>query len=158
MKTPINRLFAILALTLLTLTACNFTFGVSDDAPADTPEPTLPAETPASDFYVRITEPVPAGDEPVAISTQSVTVRGVQFGSFENNVIVEVHSSDSTVLAQTATTASGEMGTEGTWEVTLDINATPGTTGSIYAYFTSARDGSVVAEDRVPVQFVENAN
>ena len=140
------------------LTACNFTF--DDEASfTSSPEISTPGSTPnATDTldmpFVRIDSPAPTGDGSLPIvEVDSFTVSGEQFGSFENNVVVEVHSADGMVLDQTAVTATGDMGTIGTWQTTLSPDATPGSTGVIYAYFTSARDGSVVAEDQIAVAF-----
>lgn len=157
---------AKIALTffLLTLfvTGCNLTREDVTAVPSDTPvpptsaptatpppAPTTPGQTP----FITITEPAPSPDgQPVEVNELGFTVTGEQFGSFENNVIVQALDIEGNVLAEVVTTATGgSMGELTFWEVFIEPGATADNEGSIRAYFTSPQDGSVVAEAILPV-------
>ncbi len=157
---PTHLLPFILAALALALAGCNLSFGgVETETPGtggDLPDPTLaPVSTPGDatgDFFVRITEPTEGpGGEPAVVDPAAITVYGEQRGSFENNVVVQALDAEGNVLEQVATTAIGELGEVGIWEVTLSPMAPATTEGEIVAFFESAQDGSVLAEDRVAV-------
>ena len=75
-------------------------------------------------------------------------VRGTAAGVFENNVIVEVYANDGTRIAQRPTTANAA----GEWRISLFPGPMDGP-GVIRAVSLSPADGSVMAEDEVPVTF-----
>lgn len=162
MLRPTRPLPIILAALVLALAGCNLSFGgVETETPGtggDLPDPTLaPITTPAGptgDFFVTITEPTEGpGGEPAVVDPAGITVYGEQRGSFENNVVVQALDAEGNVLEQVATTAIGELGEVGIWEVTLSPMAPASTEGQIVAFFESAQDGSVLAEDRVRVVY-----
>lgn len=149
-------LIVVAALAAL-LTACNMTVG---DSPTATPAlnnnnaaPTLGAESTASgEAFITITSPSAAADgSPAVVDPAGFTVIGAQQGSFENNVVVQALDAQGNVLGQAVATAAGEPGQVGTWETTLSAQTTAGTPGQIHAFFTSAQDGSVVAETSLDV-------
>ncbi|HML23929.1 MAG TPA: Gmad2 immunoglobulin-like domain-containing protein [Aggregatilinea sp.] len=148
-------LIVVAALAAL-LTACNMTVG---DSPTATPAlnndaaPTLGAESTASgEAFITITSPSASADgSPAVVDPAGFTVIGAQQGSFENNVVVQALDAQGNVLGQAVATAAGEPGQVGTWETTLSAQTTAGTPGQIHAFFTSAQDGSVVAETSLDV-------
>lgn len=96
--------------------------------------------------FVRINSPL---NNAIVPNRFPIAVQGTQFGSFESNVVVRAVNSFGTVLTQQAVTADAA----GNWSASLTVNVPDGTLGSIVAFFTSARDGSVVASARVDVSF-----
>lgn len=158
-----QRVF-ILILLVLIMAACNLSR--EDAEPTDTPAPPTPSPTtppaptpetpvltPGQTPFITITEPAPSPDgSPVEVSALGFTVAGQQFGSFENNVIVQALDVEGNVLDEVFTTATGgSMGELTNWEVFIEPGATADNQGSIRAFFTSPRDGSVVAETTLPV-------
>jgi hypothetical protein len=147
--------FVLLALIMA---ACNLSqddatvVGPTSTPEAPTPIPTTPpASTPGQTPFITITEPVPDG-EPVEVNALGFTVAGQQFGSFENNVIVQALDIEGNVLQEVVTTATGGgMGELTSWEVFIEPGASADNEGIIRAFFTSPRDGSVVAEATLPV-------
>lgn len=141
----------LIALTLLLLVGmgCNLT---SQEEPAttepvETPSPAVTPQTP----FVTITTPA---TENAFVGTGGFIVAGQEFGSFEGNVIVHALDEAGNVLAETFTTSTGgDIGTVRNWEVFIEPNAAPNSAGSIRAFFTSARDGSTVAEDSIAVTY-----
>jgi len=108
-----------------------------------------------SETNIEITEPK---DGSMLDLSKPIIVRGVGEGLFEGTVVVEALDEGSNVLAQVPTIIdSPEAGTggKGPWEVELTVETTPGTPGTIRAYSTSPKDGSVMAEANVAVQFGE---
>lgn len=95
---------------------------------------------------VNITNPLPNAVVP---NRFPITVQGTQVGAFEGNVVVRAVNAFGTVLAQQPTTSSGI----GDWNTSLTVNVPDGTLGSIVAFITSPRDGSIVASDSVDVAF-----
>lgn len=114
------------------------------------PEQTQPA------VYIKITDPAQGS---LLDTTWAVTVKGEAGGLFEGNVVVQALDATGNVLAQQPTTIDAPdagTGGAGPWSVDLRIEAEPGTQGQIEAFSTSAKDGSVVAEDSVDVGYGES--
>lgn len=104
---------------------------------------------------IEITEPE---DGEVLDLSKPITVMGIGEGLFEGTVVVEALDESSNLLAQVPTIIdSPEAGTggKGPWEVELVVDTNPGTMGTIWAYSTSPKDGSVMAEAEVAVQYGE---
>lgn len=86
----------------------------------------------------------------------TVELSGYAGGSFENSVVIEVRDENDVPLAQRPLTySSPEVGTPGSWQVTLPVP--PGqpsdSPGRIVAFFGSPRDGGIVALDSIEVRF-----
>ena len=86
----------------------------------------------------------------------TVELSGYAGGSFENSVVIEIRDENDVTLAQRPLTYSApEIGTPGSWQVTLPVP--PGqpadSAGRIVAYFESPRDGGIVALDSIEVRF-----
>lgn len=149
--------FAPILLAALAVLLAGCSLSVGDDATSTPPGgdslPTLGAgSTAPGDIFITITSPsAPADGGPVVVNGAGFTVIGAQRGSFENNVVVQALDAEGNVLAQAVTTAIGDMGQVGTWEVTLSAPVGAGTPGQIHAFFTSAQDGSVAAETNLDV-------
>jgi putative lipoprotein len=106
-----------------------------------------------SESNIEITEPK---DREMLDLSKPITVKGVGEGLFEGTVVVEALDESSNVLAQVATiidSPDAGVGGRGPWEVELIVETTPGTMGTIRAYSTSPKDGSVMAESKVAVQY-----
>ncbi len=106
-----------------------------------------------TDPFVTINDPLPYAilsiDEPLVITGYGARL-------FEGNVVVRLLDDEGGVLAETVTTVNSPnagTGGEGGWQVTLDVNAAAGTRGSVYAFSTSAQDGSIIAAARRYVTF-----
>lgn len=100
---------------------------------------------------ITITYPDPGTVVP---ASGTFLIEGVAQNLFEGNLVVQVLDASGNVLAEQPTTAAGAaLGGAGGWSLNLSINTTAGTSGSVYAYATSPRDGSVVASSRVNVRF-----
>ncbi len=113
-------------------------------------QPTQPA------VFITITEPKQGA---MLDLTWAVTVKGEGGGLFEGNVIVQALDAAGNVLAQQPTiidTPDAGTGGVGPWSVDLRISTEPGTQGQIVAFSTSAKDGSIIAEDRVDVGYGES--
>lgn len=109
-----------------------------------------PEETPIGPF-IEILNPEAGA---VLDVNETLTISGTAGGLFEGNVIVEIRDSAGDMLAVQPTTIQAEdagTGGQGPWEAQLQVAAQPGTEGVVIAYSTSAEDGSVVTEARVPV-------
>lgn len=87
------------------------------------------------------------------IGNLAIAVTGTGTALPENNVVVQVLDANRNVLAETPTTVNAELGGTGDWSVALNYDATPGTSGSIYAFANSPADGSLLAEAEVNVTF-----
>jgi uncharacterized lipoprotein YbaY/heat shock protein HslJ len=87
-------------------------------------------------------------------TSEPVVVKGEGGGVFEGTVVIEAIDDVGNVLALVPVIIdSPEAGTGGSgpWTAEIVIDAPGGTHGRIYAYSTSPKDGSVVAEDTVRV-------
>ncbi len=103
--------------------------------------------------FVTIIDPLPYAILPL---DAPLTITGYGARLFEGTVLVRLLDDQGGVLAEAATTVnSPDAGTggEGEWQITLDVNAAAGTRGSIYAFATSAQDGSVITAARRFVTF-----
>jgi heat shock protein HslJ len=112
-------------------------------------------EAAAAGSEVHIDQPQ---DGAVLDVAEPVTISGTGRGLFENNVVVEALDEGGNVLVRQPTTmTSADVGGPGVWSIDLTIPAEPGSMGTVHAFSTSPKDGSVNAEDSVPVQFGEAA-
>ncbi|MDA1061438.1 MAG: hypothetical protein O2895_00750 [Chloroflexi bacterium] len=94
-----------------------------------------------ADVFVCIDEPKPG-----ASVADSVEVRGLSAGSFEQNVVIELRDAGGNVVARAAATANApDLGLfVGEWATTLAVPANADLAGStLSAYAEDARDGSV---------------
>ncbi len=88
--------------------------------------------------------------------TGSVPVSGYAGGSFENNVVVALRDqNNATLLQQSLTYTAPDVGKPGTWQTTVALppGQPSGSPGRIIVYFTSPRDGQVVALDSIELRF-----
>ncbi len=157
---PRFTLILLAALAAL-LTGCSLSVGetATATAPGDGPAPTLgAASTAEGDLFITITSPsAPADGGPAVVDAAGFTVILAKRVIFENNFVVQALYAAGNVLGQAVTTAIGDMGQVGTWEVTLSVQASAGTPGQIHAFFTSAQDGSVAAETSLDVIYDSTA-
>ena len=128
----------------------------SSAPPASTqvPVPTstsAPTATTAPSAFITISTPT----SQEAVSIRGFTVSGTAGAIFENSIVVEVRDASGNVIErQPVTFPTREVGGTGSWQASFaPANAQPGTSGSVYAYATSARDGSIIAEAQVAVTF-----
>ena len=101
--------------------------------------------------YITISDPLPYAIVPID-TPLIVSGRGGRL--FEGALVVRALDDEGNVLAEAPTivdSPNAGTGGEGDWQVSLGVNVTPGTRGWLYAFATSANDGSVVASARVPV-------
>jgi putative lipoprotein len=120
---------------------------------APPPEPTVPP----IQSYILIDEPVQG--EVVDIG-QAVRISGEGAGLPEGNVVVQVMDRSGNLVAEQATVLQGEnvgTGGKGTWSVELNIEAEPGTAGTISAFSLSPLDDSTIAADQVQVSLGRTA-
>ncbi|MGE0226892.1 MAG: Gmad2 immunoglobulin-like domain-containing protein [Dehalococcoidia bacterium] len=88
--------------------------------------------------------------------TATVPLSGYAGGSFENNVVVALRDeNNATLLQQSLTYTAPDIGKPGAWQATVPLPAGPasGSPGRIVVYFTSPRDGQVVALDSIELRF-----
>lgn len=105
--------------------------------------------------FVTISDPLPYAtlniDEDIAVS-------GRGGGLFEGALVVRAVDSQGNVLDEEPVTINAtETGGEGDWQANLQVKVKPGTRGTIYAFTTSAADGSVVASASTQVIFGDPA-
>ena len=93
-------------------------------------------------------ESVAPGD---AITTP-VKVGGMS-NTFEANVRIRILGADGSVLADTFTTATSGTGTWGTFAVNVPFAKGTHTAGTVVAFQTSPKDGSMVNVVEIPVTF-----
>ncbi len=88
-------------------------------------------------------------------ASQPFTVSGTARALFEGALVVQVLNSGGGVLSEQPVTAGGDVGVGGTgpWSASFTVTVPAGASATIYAYATSARDGSVIASDQVSVTF-----
>jgi len=151
----IAAILALCAVVVCIAAAVAAISGGKEEVAAPTAAP-MPTVAPGQALIV-ITEPdqgqVVEIDQPVRVSGKGV-------GLPEGNVVVEALDWRGNVLAQVPTTMQGrDVGTggQGTWSTELSIEVEPGTAGTIRAYATSPKDGSVIAEDSVDVSLGRTA-
>ena len=121
-------------------------FGAPGPAPEPTPAPTQP---PPVESAIRINIPV----EGETTSHVEVVVVGDGVSLPENGLVVQALDAGGAVLDQSTTTVNAPLGGAGEWRTILRPNVEPGTSGSIYAFSTSPKDGSIVAQVNVNVTF-----
>lgn len=88
--------------------------------------------------------------------TGSVQLSGYAGGSFENNVVVALRDeNNATLLQQSLTYTAPDVGKPGTWQTNVPLPPGPpsNSPGRIIVYFTSPRDGQVVALDSIELRF-----
>jgi heat shock protein HslJ len=103
--------------------------------------------------FITIEEPV-SGD--VLDASRPITVRGTGGSLFEGGLAVEARDGEGNLLAIEPTivqSINAGIGGRGPWSVELILSLEESTPGTIYAFSTSPRDGSVIAEDTVVVTF-----
>jgi hypothetical protein len=78
---------------------------------------------------------------------QSVMIRGYAGGSFENNVVVELHDANGNVpVKEPLTYTAPDVGMPGFWEIRVLVPVgMPLGPARIVVYFASPRDGGIVA-------------
>ncbi|MEI8001447.1 MAG: Gmad2 immunoglobulin-like domain-containing protein [Actinomycetes bacterium] len=81
-----------------------------------------------------------------------VAVAGLN-NTFENTVQVELLDAQRKVVASTAATGSGQMGTWGPFSVNVGFPAGGGATGYVRTFTTSAETGARIDVTEVPVRF-----
>jgi len=104
--------------------------------------------------YIKIQQPTV--DSQLDISAP-IVVTGDAAGLFEGGLVVQALDQNGAVLAQAPATINAPaagVGMAGQWAVNLTVQgAASGSAGQIYAFSTSAVDGSVIAQDRVNVTY-----
>jgi hypothetical protein len=127
-----------------------------DALPEITPEATEAATIePEGDHYITITSPLPNA----AVALSGFTVTGTGKGLFEGALVVQVKDAAGEIIFQQPLTMfSDEVGGKGDWsaDVVLD-QGEAGQAASVYAFSTSAKDGSVRDEAEAPVVFSPQA-
>jgi len=121
----------------------------SDSVEVSMGEPAAPAES-----YVAIEAPA----DGASLDTGSpVVVSGMGAGLFEGNVVVQALDGQGNVLAEQPTVLqSQEAGGEGPWQVELNIQVAPDTSGTIKAFSPSPVEGEGnMGEDSVSVVFTQ---
>jgi hypothetical protein len=105
--------------------------------------------------FITISSPTPGAQLP-----PTFTVSGTGGGLFEGALVVRAENKGGQVLAEKPVTLQGAdvgAGGTGTYSVQLTVNVSPNTAGSIMAFATSPKDGSIVASATVPVTFVPSS-
>jgi hypothetical protein len=97
-------------------------------------------------------------ESPAGVSTlgSTVALSGYAGGSFENSVVIEIRDENDVPIAQQPLTYTApEIGTPGSWQVTLPMppGQPSGAAGRIVAFFGSPRDGGILALDSIEVRF-----
>lgn len=129
------------------------TSNTNNPTPNGTTSVVATATPPDQPFFVTITNPLAGARVPVT----GFKVEGLQRGSFENNVLVQIRNSADQVVSEVSITSVGPLGETGTWQVQLNPDdSLAGQAGKIYAYYTSARDGSEQANYWINVTFTAN--
>jgi heat shock protein HslJ len=104
--------------------------------------------------YIKIQ--VPAAGAQVDTSTP-IVVMGDAAGLFEGGLVVQALDQKGAVIAQAPTSINAPqagMGMAGQWSVSLTLQGvTSGSPGQIYAFSTSAVDGSLIAQDLVNITY-----
>ncbi len=107
------------------------------------------------DAYIDLTEPE---DGAVVGFDQPILVTGMAAGLFEGSLVVQALDQDGGVLDQVPAVIDAPdagMGGEGAWQVQLEVDVQAGSPGSLRAYASSPKDGSLLVEDIVHVTFGE---
>jgi hypothetical protein len=156
--TVVGVVAAVLALcTIVACIAAAITaFSGGEEEPTAPPAVAIPTKAPVptaapGQAWIVITEP---DQGQVVEIDQPIRVQGKGGVLTEGNVVVEALDWQGNVLDRQAATLQGPevaTGGEGDWSVELNIDAEPGTAGTIRAYHPSPLDGSIVAEDSVEV-------
>jgi Immunoglobulin-like domain of bacterial spore germination/Sporulation and spore germination len=134
------------------------------EAPApsvpETPAPAVPAPT--------VTEAPPPSQESPSTTREPERVRNISIGNvevanplvvtgtartFENNVVLRARASDGSLITETFTTATGEMGQHSPYRATLWLTRDPGPRVIVEALEYSARDGAEQSLVRVERPF-----
>jgi hypothetical protein len=119
---------------------------------AEKPAPAPPAAAIADDPPAAVI----ADEANITIDTVEIAnplvVRGTA-RTFENNVVLRVRAADGTPIAETFTTATGEMGQHSPYTASLWLTRDPGSSVVIEALEYSAKDGSEINNVRVRQPF-----
>jgi LysM repeat protein len=110
-----------------------------------------PPPPPPHNPFITITAPAPG-----TLLPPTFTVSGTGGGLFEGSLVVQAKNNAGQVLAQQPATLQGAnvgAGGQGTYSVQLTVHVSQNTAGTIVAYATSPKDGSIVANASVPVTF-----
>lgn len=104
--------------------------------------------------YIKIQQPAASS----ALDTSApIVVTGDGAGLFEGGLVVQALDQNGAVLAQVPASINAPqagLGMAGQWATSLTVQGIKsGATGQIYAFSTSAVDGSVIAQDRVNVTY-----
>lgn len=86
----------------------------------------------------------------------TIALSGYAGGSFENSVVIEIRDENDVPIAQQPLTYTApEIGTPGSWQVTLPMppGQPSGAAGRIVAFFGSPRGGGILALDSIEVRF-----
>jgi uncharacterized lipoprotein YbaY len=105
--------------------------------------------------YITISEPSNGAILPI---DQAFNVSGTAGNLFEGNLVIQALDADGTTLDQQSTIIQSQQagtGGEGPWSTQLSVSIQPGSTGRLYAFATSPKDGSTVASDSVQVIYGE---
>ncbi len=105
--------------------------------------------------FVTITDPLPYATLDIE---EDILVSGRGGGLFEGALVVRALDNQGNILDEEPVTINAtEVGGEGDWQATLQVSVKPGTRGVIYAFATSAADGSVNASAHTQVVFGDPA-
>jgi hypothetical protein len=90
---------------------------------------------------------------PFDVVTSPLTMSGTAH-TFEATLQYELLDADGNVLVPEGfATATCGTGCRGTWEAQVDFDAEPGTTGTLFVYELSAKDGTRTNVVEIPVEF-----
>jgi len=148
----LQKIFGGLGMAVLLL-ACNMT---STTTSSSTLVPAAATEIPPGEEpFVRMISPTAPDGGAVLVNVRGFAVAGEERGSFEGNVVVQALDARGNILDEQATTSTGgEPGEVRQWGAVFSLpESAAGQNGTIYAFFTSARDGSVVAEAQLAVVY-----
>ncbi len=108
--------------------------------------------------YIKIQQPASGAQ---LDTSATIIVTGDAAGLFEGGLVIQALDQNGAVLAQAPTAINAPqagLGLAGQWSVTLNVQGiASGVAGQIYAFSTSAVDGSVIAQDRVNVTYTAKA-
>ena len=108
--------------------------------------------------YIKIQQPASGAQ---LDTSAAIVVTGDAAGLYEGGLVIQALDQNGAVLTQAPTAINAPqagLGLAGQWSVTLNVQGvSSGTAGQIYAFSTSAVDGSIIAQDRVDVTYTAKA-
>jgi hypothetical protein len=132
-------------------------------APATAPDIAAPSTAAPSPAETPAASPAPKPAPKPAVETRNITIDRVELANplvvtglartFENSVALRVRASDGSIISESHTTATGEMGTHSPYRGTLWLTRDPGRTVIVEALEYSAKDGSEQSLVRVERPF-----